>query len=225
MYKNTNTKVTPFGGIHLIHKRLVSDSTIQFIDNELGSRGNLAVYKYSDILLSRIYTAFCGGNSTEDVNYIKENTLKLLEKISIPSADTILRGDVELSTACEFIETQSANENKININTRLNTFLIRSAIKFKQLDPNDKNLVYDFDHQFIPAEKYDATYSYKNRKGYFPAVATIANIPVYIEGRNGNCNVKTAQLATHKRALSALGQQGVIPKVARMDSVVHKRSY
>ena len=218
MYKNTDTKVTPFGGIHLIHKRLVSDNSIQFIDNELGTRGDRAQYKYSDILLSRIYTSFCGGNSTEDVNYIRENTLKPLKKISIPSADTILRGDVELSTACQFIETQSANENKININTRLNTFLIRSAIKFKQLNPNDKDLVYDFDHQFIPAEKHDATYSYKNKKGYFPGVATISNIPVYIEGRNGNCNVKTAQLSTHKRALSALAQEGVIPKIARMDS-------
>jgi len=28
MYKNTNAKVTPFGGIHIIHKRLVSE--IQF---------------------------------------------------------------------------------------------------------------------------------------------------------------------------------------------------
>jgi len=218
MYKNTNTKVTPFGGIHLIHKRLITDNAVQFIDNELGSRGASAQYNYSDILLSRIYTAFCGGNATEDINYIRENTLKPLKNISIPSADTILRGDVELSTSCQFIETESLNENKININPKLNTFLIRSAIKFNQLNPNDKSLVYDFDHQFIPAEKYDATYSYKNKKGYFPGVATISNIPVYIEGRNGNCNVKTAQLSTHKRALSALKQEGVKPKTARMDS-------
>ena len=218
MHKNTNTKVTPFGGIHLIHKRLVSDKTIQFIDTELGNRGVGAQYTYSDILLSRVYTAFCGGNATEDVNYIRENTLKPLKNISIPSADTILRGDVELSTSCQFIETDSMNENKININSKLNTFLIRSAIKFNQLNPNDKSLVYDFDHQFIPAEKHDATYSYKNKKGYFPGVATISNIPVYIEGRNGNCNVKTAQLSTHKRALTALKQEGVKPKIARMDS-------
>lgn len=218
MIKNTDTKVTPFGGIHLIHKRLVSENTVQFIDNELGKRGPTAGYNYSDILLSRIYTAFCGGNATEDVNYVRENTLEPLKKISIPSADTILRGDVELSTSCQFIETESMSMNKININPKLNKFLIRSAIKFDQLNPKDKALVYDFDHQFIPAEKYDATYSYKNKKGYFPGVATISNIPVYIEGRNGNCNVKTAQLSTHKRALSALEQEGLKPKAARMDS-------
>ena len=93
------TKVTPFGGIHLIHKRLISDGVIQFIDKELGNRGSKSEYRYSDILLSRIYTAFCGGNATEDVNYIRKNTLEHLRKISIPSADTILRGDKELATS------------------------------------------------------------------------------------------------------------------------------
>lgn len=218
MLKNTNTKVTPFGGIHLIHKRLVLEGIIQFIDNELGNRGEFSDYKYSDLILSRFYTTLCGGNATEDVNYIRENTLKPLKKISIPSADTILRGDVELSTPCEFIETDGKSENKININSRLNKFLVRTAIKWGQLNPGSKDLIYDFDHQFIPAEKYDATYSYKNKKGYFPGVATIGNIPVYIEGRNGNCNVKTAQLSTHKRALSTLAQEGVKPQRARMDS-------
>ena len=218
MLKNTNTKVTPFGGIHLIHNRLISEGTIQFIDNELGGRASYVGFNYSDIVLSRAYTAFCGGNATEDVNYIRENTLGHLKRISIPSADTILRGDVELSTKCQFIETDSGNENKINVNSKLNKFLIRSGIRFKQIDPNDKGLVYDFDHQFIPAEKFDATYSYKKKKGYFPGVATISNIPVYIEGRNGNCNVKTAQLSTHERALSALEGEGIKPKYARMDS-------
>jgi len=217
MYKTFDSKVTPFGGIYLIHKQLSAHGTIDFIDSQLGNRAKTGGYNYSDIILSRIYTAFCGGNATEDVNYIKDNTLKHLQGISIPSADTILRGDVELSVPCDFIETDSGKENKVNVNNKLNDFLISSAKKFLQLDPKDKELVYDFDHQFIPAEKYDAEYSYKNMRGYFPAVATIANIPVYIEGRNGNCNVKTEQLATHKKALAALGEQGVKPKYARMD--------
>jgi hypothetical protein len=218
MIKKHNSKVTPFGGIHLIHKQLISKGTIQFIDNELSIRASSLGYNYSDLFLSRIYTAFCGGNATEDVNYVKEGTLEPLKGISIPSADTILRGDAELSVPCDYIETDTGKENKVNINPKMNEFLIRSAIKFKQLSPDNKELVYDFDHQFIAAEKYDAEYSYKNSKGYFPAVATISNIPVYIEGRNGNCNVKTEQLATQKRILAALKKEGVQPKYARMDS-------
>jgi len=215
--KTFNSNVTPFGGIHLIHEQLFAHGAIDFIDNQLGARVKTIGYNYSDILLSRIYTAFCGGNATEDVNYVRDNTLRNLKGIGIPSADTILRGDVELSEPCEYIKTASGKTNKININPGMNTFLVDSAIKFNQLDPKSRDLVYDFDHQFIAAEKYDAEYSYKNKKGYFPGVATISNIPVYIEGRNGNCNVKTAQLATHKRALNTLANRGVKPKYARMD--------
>ena len=217
MIKIFNSNVTPFGGIHLIHEQLFAHGAIDFIDNQLGARVKTIGYNYSDILLSRIYTAFCGGNATEDVNYVRASTLKHLKGISIPSADTILRGDVQLSVPCEYIETASGKANKINVNTKMNKFLIDSAIKFNQLNPKDKSLVYDFDHQFIPADKYDAEYSYKNKKGYFPGIATISNIPVYIEGRNGNCNVKTAQLSTHKRALKALADKGVKPHYARMD--------
>lgn len=217
MTKIFDSNVTPFGGIHLIHQQLFAHGAIDFIDNQLGARVKTIGYNYSDILLSRIYTAFCGGNATEDVNYLKENTLKNLKGISIPSADTILRGDKELCVPCKYIETTPGKTNKININTKMNNFLVDSAIKFNQLNLEAKDLVYDFDHQFIPAEKYDAEYSYKNKKGYFPGIATISNIPVYIEGRNGNCNVKTAQLSTHKRALNLLAGKGVKPRYARMD--------
>jgi hypothetical protein len=217
VFKTFDSNVTPFGGIHLIHEQLFAHGAIDFIDNQLGARVKTMGFNYSDILLSRIYTAFCGGNATEDVNYVRDNTLKQLKGIAIPSADTILRGDKELSVPCGLIETTSGKSNKINVNSKMNEFLVNSAIKFKQLDPYDESLVYDFDHQFIPAEKYDAEYSYKNKKGYFPAVATISNIPVYIEGRNGNSNVKTAQLSTHKRALGLLAGKGAKPRYARMD--------
>lgn len=217
MNKIFDSNVTPFGGIHLIHEQLFAHGAIDFIDNQLGARVKTVGYNYSDILLSRIYTAFCGGNATEDINYVRDSTLKYLKRIKIPSADTILRGDVELSVPCDYIETSSGKKNKINVNSKMNGFLVDSAIEFHQLNPKDKNLVYDFDHQFIPADKYDAEYSYKNKKGYFPGVATISNIPVYIEGRNGNCNVKTAQLSTHKRALETLANRGVRPCYARMD--------
>ncbi len=149
---------------------------------------------------------------------MRDNTLKHLKRISIPSADTILRGDVELSVPCDHIETQSGKPNKININPKMNEFLLSSAIEFNALNRKDQELIYDFDHQFIPADKYDAEFSYKGKRGYFPAVATISNIPVYIEGRNGNCNVKKAQLATHKRVLKALNNKGLKPRYARMDS-------
>ena len=216
MIISLDSKVTPFGGLHLIHKRLSSKKFGQFIDANLGARVKTVGYNYSELFLTRLYTTFCGGSATEDVNYIREHTLNHLKGLQVPSADTILRGDCELASSCELIETHSGKENKINVNTKMNDFLI-SCSKFFDILP-DQDLVYDFDHQFIPCQKYDATYGYKKEKGYFPAVVSLCGLPLYIEGRNGNCNVKTAQLNTHKRSLEALHKQDVYPKYARMDA-------
>lgn len=156
MHKTLNSKITPFGGIHLLHKKIFSEGISQFINNELGERSSSLGYNYSDLILSRIYTTFCGGHATEDVNYIRDNTLQYLKGLKVPSADTILRGDVELSVPCDFFSSDSGVVNKVNINDKMNQFLIKSAIRLRQLDPKDKELTYDFDHQFIPAEKHDA---------------------------------------------------------------------
>ena len=219
MHKTFKSNISPFGGISLIHKQLLSHDVINFINCELGERVKTIGYNYSDLILSRIYTSFCGGTATEDVNYIRETTLNHLQGIQIPSADTILRADKELSVDSFLLETEVGKDHLINVNPKMNHFLLASAIKFQQVNPDSQELVLDFDHQFIATNKYDARYSYKKEKGYFPSVATINNIPVYIEARNGNCSVKAGQVQTHKRILSSLKEQQVrIPKRVRMDA-------
>lgn len=220
MLKKSDSKLTPFGGLLLIHKKLQSKKLSRFIDSKLGNRVKTIGYNYSDILTTRIYTSFCGGSATEDVNYIRENTLAHLKNFAVPSPDTILRGDIELATPCDYITTASGTKNKINVNTRMNELLIGCVKHFDifKTSSESQDFTYDFDHQFIATEKYDATYSYKKEKGYFPAVVSIQGVPVYIEGRNGNCNVKTEQLATHQRAIEALSSQGISPNRARMDA-------
>ena len=104
MIISLDSRVTPFGGLHLIHKQLSSKKFGQFIDDQLGARVKTVGYHYSELFLTRLYTTFCGGSATEDVNYIRENTLEQLKCFKVPSADTILRGDVELATACNLIK-------------------------------------------------------------------------------------------------------------------------
>lgn len=220
MLKKLDSRLTPFGGLLLIHRKLQSKKLSGFIDSKLGSRVKTIGYNYSDILTTRIYTSFCGGSAAEDVNYIRENTLAQLKNFAVPSADTILRGDIELATPCDYITTANGTKNKINVNTRMNELLIGCAKHFDifQITSEAQDLTYDFDHQFIATEKHDATYSYKKEKGYFPGVVSIEGVPVYIEGRNGNCNVKTQQLATHQRAIEALANQEIYPNRVRMDA-------
>ena len=48
-------KITPFGGIHLLHKKIFSEGIAQFINNELGKRSSSLGYNYSDLILSRLF--------------------------------------------------------------------------------------------------------------------------------------------------------------------------
>ena len=132
------------------------------------------------------------------------------------SPDTLLAMQKELSTPAEEISAENTI-NKINVNDRLNALNIKTALFLGVLNTTEKNYYLDFDQQLIPTEKYDATYSYKKKRGYFPAVDSIDNLPVYLENRNGNCSVKFQQLETLKRALTLLKENGITPGYARMD--------
>ena len=55
---------------------------------------------------------------------------------------------------------------------------------------------FDFDHQFIETEKYDAKRTYKKFLGYSPGVAVIGDVIVGIENRDGNTNVRFNQKET-----------------------------
>jgi hypothetical protein len=54
--------------------------------------------------------------------------------------------------------------------------------------------------------------------GYFPGVATIGDKIVYIENRDGNANVKTAQAETLERAYQLLNQNEICINRSRMDA-------
>ena len=72
----------------------------------------------------------------------------------------------------------------------MNNLLVNLLVLTNQLNTNNKDYVLDYDNQFIPTDKYDSKRSYKKAEGYFPGIASINNLPVYIENRNGNSNVK-----------------------------------
>lgn len=198
----------------MVHDYFRSIGFANFIDHQLGSRSIYAHFSYSDCILNRIYTAFCGGAATEDINYLR-STFNHLKDLNVPSPDTVLRVEKELSVPNEAITSSSNSEYEINVNDRMNALLMDTAIKYGDVCMDE--CVYDFDNEFIETEKWDAKKGYKWNKGYFPGVVTIQNQPVYIEGRDGNCHVKTNQTNTHIKALSMLNDRGIFPKYARMD--------
>lgn len=208
--------VTPFGGIFYIMDEFSHLGMNGLIDRVLGLRCRTYGYQYSEILSSLFYTYYCGGDHIEDIGHHLGSHLELRPDTQIPSPDTVLRGIKELAT--ENIEYQSDSGIKYSFNTgeRLNGLLLDILQHTNQLTPG-KDYDLDFDHQFIPTEKYDTKYSYKKERGYFPGIATIGPLIVGLENRDGNANVRFHQSDTLKRIFQRLANRGVFINRCRMD--------
>jgi hypothetical protein len=94
---------------------------------------------------------------------------------------------------------------------------IKPLLLTKQLE-KDKFYDFDYDNQIIEHEKYDAKKTCKMNTGYFPGVDVIGNKTVYIENRDGNANVKTAQAETLERACTVLNNNKLYINRSRMDA-------
>ena len=106
----------------------------------------------------------------------------------------------------------------------MNNLLLEMLMTTGQLKEG-MEVTLDFDHEFIPAEKYDALYSYKKARGYFPGVATIGGLIVGIENRDGNANVKFHQSDTLSRFFTRLEKRNIKIANFRADCGYHKSGF
>lgn len=199
--------ITPFGGIFYVIDEFSHLEMDKLIDRVLGLRCRTYGYQYSEILSSLFYTYYCGGDHIEDIGHHLGSHLELRPDTQTPSPDTVLRGIKELAT--ENIEYQSDSGIKYSFNTgeRLNGLLLDMLQHTNQLTP-EKDYDLDFDHQFIPTEKYDTKYSYKKERGYFPGIATIGPLIVGLENRARKCQCSFSSIRHIEAHLSAIGKQG-----------------
>jgi hypothetical protein len=210
-------KINPFGGINFVHKVLDNKGVYKLIDETLGNRAVQAEYSYSDIIKAIWMLTFCGGDCAEDITEHLRPYLKETKGIKTPCADTILRVQKDLVTEKQHIVSGTGTEHEFNINMDMNRLMVKLLLHLGQLSPTNREYTFDYDNQFIPTGKYDAKRSYKHADGYFPGIASINNMPVYFENRNGNSNVKFKQEETLERAYSLLKEFGISIKHSRMD--------
>lgn len=208
--------LTPFGGIFYIMEQFSRLGMAELIDRRLGIRSFLVGYQYSEILSSMFWIYFCGGTCIEDIGTHFGRELSKRPRTRIPSPDTLLRGLKEL--AVNNTEYTSANGINYAFNPaeRLNELLLDLLFQTNQLSSGD-GYDLDFDHEFIPTEKYDTKFSYKKERGYFPGVATIGDKIVGIENRDGNTNVRFHQADTLRNIFQRLARRGVYINRCRMD--------
>jgi len=127
-----------------------------------------------------------------------------------------LRVQKGLATEKEIFTTDKGICHEFNVNERMNHLMVKQLVHCNQLLPN-MEYTFDYDNQFIPNDKYDSKRSYKHADGYFPGIASINNMPVYFENRNGNSNVKFKQEDTLTRAYKLLKEFSIPVKRSRMD--------
>ena len=208
-------KLTSFGGIFPIMEkfdRMLSHT----IDSTLGLRSKVYGYQYSEIIRSLMCVYFCGGSCVEDVSSHLMETLCLHPHLRTCSADTILRAIRELTTPNQSYRSDSGKSYDFNVASDLNNLLVNALLATGQLLP-DNEYDFDFDHQFIETEKFDAKITYKKFTGYSPGIATVGDVIVGIENRDGNTNVRFHQEDTLKRIFERLENARIHINRARMD--------
>lgn len=216
-------KITPFGGFNFVFRSFNESGLANLIDKELGMRVKTIGFSYSDIFTNHLAIFFNGGDCTEDVNEHLREHLHNVRGMQVCSADTILRGINELATETLYIENpDSGVGHEFNLNPKLNDLMVKSLKQTGQLKKY-KYYDLDYDNQVQPTEKYDAKKTYKKTYGYQSGIASIDNMPVYIEGRNGNSQAKYLQADTLSRAFSNLTDNNIRIARFRADSASYQR--
>jgi hypothetical protein len=209
--------ITSFAGIFLANDEFMRSGLGKLIENQLGIRSSSCGYTYSNLFRNFFNLFLSGGECAEDIQQYFRSTLEQIPNNKVASADTLLRCFNELATANTTIVSASKKEYQFNINEKLNDLNVKLLLLTKQLQKG-KYYDFDYDNQIIEHKKYDASKTYKKNTGYFPGVATIADKIVYVENRDGNANVKTAQAETLERSYKLLNNNEIYVNRSRMDA-------
>ena len=196
-----NENITSFGGIYHVMDVFSKKGLGKLIDSVLGQRGSSGkAFSYGDIISTLFFSYLCGAECLEDINTLVEH-FKQRPDTMLPGADTVGRGLKELSEKDTVYKSKSSGMSyRFNIAEKLNVLLLRMIRHLGLIKPGSY-VDLDFDHQFIPAHKFDAKYSYKHDFGYFPGWASIGGIIVGGENRDGNTNVRFHQEDTLQRII------------------------
>ena len=107
----------------------------------------------------------CGGSCIKDISTHLTKHLSLHPTLRTCIADAILRAIGELTSKNITYKPASGKSYDFNTADKMNSLLIKSLLATGQLK-SGQEYDFDFDHQFIETEKYDAKPTYKKFLGY-----------------------------------------------------------
>lgn len=208
--------IVPYGGIFYVMDEFKRTGLDNLVDSRLGKRCASYGYQYSDILLALFCIYLCGGDHIEDITTSLGKYLGTAPDARIPSSDTIARGLKELRALSIAYKSDSGAVYLHDPAVKLNSLLLDMTQTLGLLR-RGQGIDVDFDNEFIPAEKEDAKFSYKKRRGYFPGVASVGPLIIGIENRQGNSNVKFEQLDEITRMFDNIATHGMFVRMFRAD--------
>ncbi|MCK0125296.1 IS1380 family transposase [Gelidibacter sp. F2691] len=212
----TTENISAFGGLNFISEIFNDLELPSIIESHLGKRALQAEFSYSDVIKNLWMLFLAGGDCAEDIEEHLKSDFLQIPNLKVCSPDTMGRVLKGLAQQKDVHVSDSGIEHQFSTHRDLNALNLDVLLKTKALRPNEL-YDFDFDHQFVPCEKYDSKKSYKMKRGYFPGVSTIGKHIVHIENRNGNTNVKYKQAETLKSAYSLLKTKKIKINRSRMD--------
>ena len=183
-----NENITSYGGTYHIMDVFSKLGFEKLTESVLGKRGSSGkAFCYGSIFGSLFFSYLCGGDCLEDINALIGQFRQRPDTL-LPGADTVGRGLKELAEKNIVYKSETSDKSySFNTAEKLNTLLLRMIRRIRRMGliKAGSHVDLDFDHQFIPAHKFDAKYSYKQDFGYFPGWASIGGIIVGGENRDG----------------------------------------
>jgi len=176
----TIENISAYGGLNFISETFNNLEFSCLIENHLGQRSLQSQFSYSDVIKNTWMLFLAGGDCAEDIEkHLKLDFLQI-PNLKVCSPDTIGRVLKSLTQQKEVHISNSGIEHQFSNHESLSALNLEMLLKTKVLVPNEY-YDFDFDHQFIPCEKYDSKKSYKIKRGYFPGVSTIGKHIIHIE--------------------------------------------
>ena len=156
-----NENITSFGGIYHIMDIFSKLGFEKLTESVLGKRGcSDRAFSHRSIFGSLFFSYLCGGECLEDINALIEQ-FKQRPDTLLPSADTVGRRLKELTEKNIVYKSETSGRSySFNTAEKLNTLLLQ-MIRRMGLVKVGSHVDLDFDHQFVPAHKFDTKYSYK----------------------------------------------------------------
>lgn len=227
--RRSNRKITPFGGAIPVLKQIRDFKIPELIRECLGTRVKQAKYGYDDAIISWMLTNLCGGRRLDHMRKMKK-TMEIIPDLNLPSPVTV--GRLMKTLATEIITTKSVTRNRlaretfseINYNPNLSNLLLRAT---KQVGILKENTPYtlDVDAVFIETDNFEAKYNkLHGAYGFYPMVALIGDLPVFIEMRNGNVAPQYEQQKFIQKCIETLAEHNIKVARVRADSASYDKN-